>query len=396
MESIASSMNLRSTALPTRWLLWMVLIMVGVVALGVASNGPTFAQSEGTPATPDKTEPNDPPSDSGTADPGTANPGTAKPGAKKSGAGAVDPDALKGTSAADLSFGASGGLPVGERLLYRAYVDKAGVTAQVGTCEFTVTANDRGEPVLTAVAAGKKLGYTLDATMQTTLDRTTLRPKRHTYVQGGSELRQKKLVFSQAGAIYWKMKHCRDERCQDPDHMVEGFSWVPWREGKKHHCDERNCREPEHLRWRQRGSHTFDRVYFDMLSAIYVARHFDFEADTPPTIAVLNDRDRWVVELIVLSRGPVEIEAGTFEAVEVRLQPKATDKGRVPEEFRGLFGMHGAIRLWLDRSTRQPLKVEGVVPLGPFNLNARVELVERDSIDIAERDRASAGASEGK
>ncbi len=323
-----------------------------------AASGPTDSPAEEVPQPAGDGEPN-----------GAVEPAAASPGESGSTAGLA-----RGLNPSGYRY------PVGERLVYRAVIDKAGIAAEVGRAVLSV-AEERDKILLKATASGESFAYTLDTTITSVLSGRPLRPESNHYEQRGSEPRQKKMLFSEGGATYMKFKHCRDPECKNPEHITEQQRWmgglIPWGH-EQAHCTSRSCTDPAHMTWRQRTQHVFDRPFMDMLTAVYEARGLDFASDDPKDVAVLSDKDRWLVRLHVKSRGTIRVAAGEFDAVEVTLEPQPLERGKLREEFRGLFGMHGSIRLWLDQATNRPLRVRGIVPFGPLDLNATIELIEAE------------------
>ena len=68
------------------------------------------------------------------------------------------------------------------------------------------------------------------------------------------------------------------------------------------------------------------------------------------------------------------------EAVRLVLEPKPTEPGQKKEKFSGLFGMNGAISIWIDVKTHRPILVTGKLPVGFMNLFARIELEKAERI----------------
>lgn len=86
------------------------------------------------------------------------------------------------------------------------------------------------------------------------------------------------------------------------------------------------------------------------------------------------EKDRYW--LVTLSRGgeaDLKTPAGTFHCRAVKLSPKLPD-GSGEERFRGLFGIHGTLSIWLDEGTGVPVRIEGLVPIGPLELDVALSL----------------------
>lgn len=286
-------------------------------------------------------------------------------------------------------------LPMGERLVYQGRIEKAGMWLNVGTATFTITEADDEHLVLRAHAQGEKFGYTLDTSITSVVSRATLRPATYQYLQGGSEQREKRLVFSGNGIEYWKLGHCNDKNCTDPAHQVSRTRFVagviPWG-ARELHCPDRKCSDPRHLLWKLRNQHVVDQPYVDLLTAVYHARTLPFTVGGEPIlIPVISDHDRWHVQVRAVSEKRLEVEVGTFDAIELVLEPVSPDGTRLRDDFVGLFGLNGAIRIWIDRESRRPLLVTGILPFAFLNLRATIELVRTESTNVAATLSESAG-----
>lgn len=116
----------------------------------------------------------------------------------------------------------------------------------------------------------------------------------------------------------------------------------------------------------------------DMLSAILFARTLVRGEEANLSFPMI-DRDRlW---LLTIERGEekrLETAAGTFDVVEVVLRPEPYPGEHISDEsqarFKGLFGIHGSIRLWTERNTGVAVRIEGDVPAGPFTLGVEIDL----------------------
>ena len=47
------------------------------------------------------------------------------------------------------------------------------------------------------------------------------------------------------------------------------------------------------------------------------------------------------------------------------------------DEFKGLFGIHGTLSIWVEERSGIPVWIEGSVPVGPFELVVSLELRSR-------------------
>ncbi len=272
-------------------------------------------------------------------------------------------------------------LPYGETLVYRGRVERAGIGFNVGRATLRAMLDDEGRPTLEARAHGTKFGYELNTRICSTLDEGTLRPAVHEVSERGTERRTKKLVFHQDGASFLRLKHCKDQNCLDPTHRIKQAKMhgpIPWGT-ERVHCDDNDCRHLEHYAWQTRTEHRFGDSYYDLLSAVYIARQIEFSPEAEPVvIPIVNDTRRWNVRVHARREKRVEVAAGTFDAVELVLEPLPADDSAEKEEFSGLFGLNGAIHIWVDRVTRRPVLIEGTIPFAFLDLHAEIELEKID------------------
>ena len=278
---------------------------------------------------------------------------------------------------------ALGRLPFGETLQYRGRVEKAGIVFEAGRANLRVLLDESGRPNLEARAFGEKFGYILKTRILTVLDPVDFRPIEHQSSEQGTERRHKTLRFREDGADFLRLKHCRDKECEDPTHRVKQPKMhgpIPWGT-ELVHCDDRDCTSRGHYAWRTRTEHRFEDSYVDLLSAIYLAREADLEPGAEPlVIPVISDTRRWKVRVRSLARKRLTVAAGEFDAVQLVLEPLIDDDAEKTERFEGLFGLNGAIRIWVDVEDRRPILIEGNLPFAFLDLKAKIEL-EKISVD---------------
>ena len=278
-------------------------------------------------------------------------------------------------------------LPFGETLVYRGRVKKAGLSFEAGRATLRVKMDREANPVLEARAFGEKFGYRMNTRITSTLDPITLRPEQHFTAERGTERRTKKVVFLDDGADFIRLKHCKDPDCKDPSHKVKQAKMhgpIPW--GTEHvHCKDRDCKHRSHYDWRVRSEHRYEGTYVDLLSAIYLARQIEFDPNAEPIVLpIVNDTRRWNVRVRAKKQKKITVKAGTFDAVQLLLEPLPGDLGEEKEKFKGLFGLNGTIQIWVDRTTRRPILIEGTLPFAFLDLHAQVELIEiTENADIA-------------
>ena len=268
-------------------------------------------------------------------------------------------------------------VPFGETLIYRGRVRKAGLSFQAGRATLRAKFDGEGNPILEARAFGEKFGYQLNTRIASTLDATTLRPTLHLTEERGTERRTKKINFLGNGADFIRLKHCKKEGCTDATHQVKQAKMhgpIPW--GTEHvHCTDTDCKNRAHYFWQTRTEHRYEGDYVDLLSAIYMARQIEFDpASDPIIIPIVSDTRRWKVRVQAKMQKRIKVAAGTFDAVQLTLEPLVADEGEEKEKFRGLFGLNGSIRIWVDRESRRPILIEGSLPFAFLELHAEIEL----------------------
>lgn len=282
-------------------------------------------------------------------------------------------------------------LPLGERLVFRATVEWKGAQVLVGHLELGSFHDENNTTVLHARGKGDRFGYTIDQQITSRLDRSSGHPIAYTNVQRGSEHHTKQLDFEEGKITYSRREHCRDPECKDKNHDVAEVEWkgpIPWGTRSKH-CGDRDCGTAAHELWVTKKVHEVDEPYVDLLTSIYVARTASFPEDgSPMIIPAVNDDHRWLVEVRQMQQKELTVSEGTYDAIELSLTPLASD-GDTKKRFKGLFGIHGTLRVWIDSVTRKPLLIQGTLPISVLDLKARIELISTGDAEIIKLRRAS-------
>lgn len=130
--------------------------------------------------------------------------------------------------------------------------------------------------------------------------------------------------------------------------------------------------------WRDAKTRDVPPQTLDLLSAVYLSRTL-IEDDLDEIRFPLLDKLRlWQMRLSRGEERRLETAAGAFDVVEMRLEPEPWEgEDMDPEDverFEGLFGLHGAIRLWVEHRTGVPVFIAGVLPAGPLDLDIEIEL----------------------
>ncbi len=181
--------------------------------------------------------------------------------------------------------------------------------------------------------------------------------------QTGSENRKRELRFGLRDGVltaeYRSNRHCGG--CENREHYVDSV----WAWGKPFHC--KKCKRAEHRVWRDPVSREVPDGSVDMLSAVYVARSM-LELGIPETSFPLVDQQRvWRVTVKQGATARRSVPAGTFECRQVNLTT-ALEAGEDEDEkesknFKGLFGLQGTIRIFLDARTGVPVYIQGQLPI---------------------------------
>jgi hypothetical protein len=264
---------------------------------------------------------------------------------------------------------------VGEELVYKARVWKGfgWIGATVGDAVLSVGAGQyegRGAWRLEARAQGGAFGYDLTSDITSYLAMDDGSPLHYSYSQSGSDMAEKRLEFSPGHIEYWKRKHCQDKSCHNPDHFVKDAH------GRLHHCDDRDCELSSHQVWTKRWDHCGQGGAYDMLSALYLVRSLDLSEGH--TLRVVEGDQIFDVTIEPVGEEWVRTDAGSFYTACMALEPQfvSGDPPKKASKLRGVFGLGGTIRVWIDKATGAPVKLRGKIPFG-VDLNGEVDLVAR-------------------
>ena len=289
-------------------------------------------------------------------------------------------------------------LKQGERLVYEGSLAQGDNFLHVGHAELRTERDAGVGTILRARARGARLGYILDNRLTTVLDADGL-PILHRNEQQGTERRHKKIEFSEGGARFARLKHCNSSDCENSKHMVDAVDFVgfiPWGT-KEVHCEEKSCTHRDHYAWQYQKDHKFEGPYFDLLSAVFVARGLDFEVgDKPQTIAVVSDKELWLVDVYAQKAEKLKVKAGEFDALCLVLEPRPAPGSNGKERFEGLFGLKGSLRIWVEKTTGRPVLIEGDLPFAFLDFKARIELSKIQELPSAMIAPTAATASQNE
>ena len=233
----------------------------------------------------------------------------------------------------------------------------------------TNTKLERAE--LLAVASGGNALYNLVEERKSLLLPQPWPHLRHTSVQTGTECRKREQDIGWGDAGYYT--HFRNDHhcggCQLEQHFVEP-TWA-WQD--PHHC--KKCKRAEHRVWNDWRERSVPEDTVDMVTAVMLGRSMMLLGEESMTFPLIDEEKLWE---LTIRRGPsrrIEVDAGEFDATEILLSTKPwPGEDAEPGDFKGLFGIHGTVSIWFDTATGVPVQISGVVPLGPFTLDASVEL----------------------
>ena len=304
---------------------------------------------------------------------------------------ADDPSLVEGSFR--IARGAQPGLwvPPGEALEFEVHVD-LGVLGEATVGKVVMSSGvepfvsglprpgqklEEGGPMVGWVritASGGHLGYELEHTIMTRFLPQAWPSLVNTEVQTGSENRQRELkVGLQDGE--WKTSfrgnsHCPG--CDRKEHFLEAS--LPW--NRDYHC--KKCKRAEHRLWDVPRERVVPEQTIDILGAVYLARSLVRGETEEMTIAMLQKDNLWNVTLQRGELADIRVAAGTYRCREVRLivsQPEGEAEGST--KFSGLFGIKGALKIWLHEGTGVPVLIEGDVPIGDIiDLHATVRLAK--------------------
>lgn len=224
---------------------------------------------------------------------------------------------------------------------------------------------------ISAQARGGYMGYTL----RHSIDARILPQKWPRVIvrdyQTGSENRRREVMYGerQGKAMSWyrRDRHCRT--CDRREHFVKGRLF-----SDEHHC--KGCKRGEHRDWDAPKMQPVPPGALDMISAIFLAREL-VRTQTANVKFPLLDKDGWWNMTMVLGeRANIETPAGTFACQAVKLDPQPPKGKEGKKEFKGLFGIHGTLSIWLHAKTGVPVKIEGLVPVGPIDLDVAIVLAQ--------------------
>jgi len=227
------------------------------------------------------------------------------------------------------------------------------------------------QALVSARARGEYQVYTLDETIRTAFRPLAWPRLHHESIQRGTESRRRELKLglrdAQGSSSYRSDAHCKG--CKNDAHFVDPtFFW-----NERAHCD--GCKAGTHREWREPTTQQVPEGAVDMIAAVLLARTAIAQGKSGASFTLVDRDELWEVEV---ARGKLltrKVVAGQFEAVEVQLttRPPEGTLGR-DDDFRGLFGLHGSISIFMHPTSGVPVEISGRIPAGPFDLDVMIEL----------------------
>lgn len=238
----------------------------------------------------------------------------------------------------------------GEKLHYKGYVLG---WIPVGDVWFEVKKEAREGKELyrfDARAFGSYLVYTLDIRLTSLVDARTLKSVELRRREVGTEKRDHRVVFNRekkVGTFYRKKGRFS---------TVEQMDAAPWE---------------------KRAVFPITDEVNDILYTLYHARGIGDAVGTKRNYWFVENRDVWKTLVTVKGERKLPLGAlGTFDALDISIEPDYTADEDAGRRFAGLFGVQGTLRVVVDKKTRIPLVVSGELPFVLFRPSVAVVLQE--------------------
>jgi len=225
-------------------------------------------------------------------------------------------------------------------------------------------------------ARGRYLGFVLDHTIETRVLPQAWPRFVHRDTAAGSACRRRELRYGDRDGVnslwYRSDTHCKG--CERREHFVDASLFSP-----AGHC--RRCRRSAHRVWKAPRTRTIPTGAVDMLSAVFLCRAMVAEGRDELTFPLLDKDTIWELGVKRAGRQRIETSAGTFTCRAIVLSPRAAEGeprgGKA--QFKGLFGIHGTLSIWVEEASGIPVRIEGTVPVGPLDLVVSLELRSTES-----------------
>lgn len=305
--------------------------------------------------------------------------------------GPDNPNLVEGSFRIERGVAESLWVPPGEALEFRVEVD-LGILGEATVGDVTMSSGVEpfvsGLPVpgqkldeegalvawVSIGAKGGHLGYELDHLITTRFLPQAWPSQINSEVQTGSEnrKRQVKVGIKDGGWVgtYRSNGHCKD--CKRREHYVKAS--LPW--NSDYHCS--GCKRGEHRVWGSEREQAVPEQTIDILGAVYLARSLVRDGLEELELPMLQKEDLWNIKVKRGKLQDIRVGAGVFRCRQVLLVVTPADtKDEEKKEFSGLFGIKGALQIWLHEGTGVPVLIEGDVPLGSLiDLHVSVRLAK--------------------
>ena len=278
-------------------------------------------------------------------------------------------------------------IPQKERLAFYVQVDLA-IVGKIRAGSFVITSRvepfrtglprpgEKADPdakkqgYIQAKAAGGAAGYKLDHLIDARiLPQEWPRVQVRDY-QSGTENRRREVKYGSRNGepMSWYRRDSHCDGCERHEHFVKAII------GRKKHCN--GCKRGQHRDWDAPKVQAIPAGALDMISAIFLARELVRTETERVEFPLLDKYTWWDLVMVLGEKADVTVPAGTFACRAVKLDPKTPPNGEKGKEFKGLFGIHGTLSIWLHETTGVPVMIEGIVPLGPLDLDVAIQLAE--------------------
>jgi len=218
-------------------------------------------------------------------------------------------------------------------------------------------------------------GYKLKLSSESYVDSSLFLPLLMSNIQSGTESRKSKMVFFEKKIEYREMKHCESGlSCQQAEHCF-------YKNGIKFHCE--NCMNEDHYVWNDKAEYDNNEPVYDLLSSFFIARNFELKPGLEDKkMKVVDGCDLWELKINITGEEAIETEIGIFNTVALQLSAlPLNEHARQQKVFKGLFGLEGDIRLWVDKETNIPIRIRGVYPLR-FDFQVEIMINSIENIRI--------------
>ena len=127
--------------------------------------------------------------------------------------------------------------------------------------------------------------------------------------------------------------------------------------------------------WERRAVFPIRGEVNDILYTLYFARGIGDAVGTRKNYWFVENRDVWKTRVTVAGEQKLPLGTlGTFDALEITIEPDYSTEKDMGKKFSGLFGVQGTLRVLVDKKTRIPLIVSGELPFIVFRPTVSVVL----------------------